>query len=304
MKKVAITCGDPAGVGPEIILWWVRENAHLAGRVVVIGGTQWLAQVKHEGGDLETIEAGDPSFVSYSGSPSIEGAKIAHESLVMAAQGCREGKFRAVVTGPVSKLWMRKAGFSFIGQTEFFAEQWGGSPTMGFCGEKLRVILATWHIPLAQVPAQLTRECLSRAAERSVSLAGLCGIEKPRIAICGLNPHAGEAGGLGREEMDFIDPELDRLRAGIPGLSSCLPADTVFWRALQGEFDVVVALYHDQGLAPLKAVDFEGAVNVTLGLPFVRTSPDHGTAFPIAGKGLANAKSFSRAVDLAFQFTA
>jgi 4-hydroxythreonine-4-phosphate dehydrogenase len=161
------------------------------------------------------------------------------------------------------------------------------------------VVLATWHIPLREVPAAITRPVLERAIERSHWLARAEGCGEPRIAVCGLNPHAGEGGMLGREEIDVFDPWLAELRARFAGLSSCLPADTVFARALRGEFDVVVALYHDQGLAPLKAVDFDRAVNVTLGLPFIRTSPDHGTAFDIAGRGIADTGSFANAIAVA-----
>lgn len=171
---------------------------------------------------------------------------------------------------------------------------------MAFGGGKLRVVLATWHIPLARVPEALNRGNLERAVMAADRLSRLCGVHTPpRIGVCGLNPHAGEEGLLGTEERDWIDPLLNQLREKVPGLSRTQPGDTIFWRALRGEFDVIVALYHDQGLAPLKAVDFEESVNVTLGLPFLRTSPDHGTAYDIAGRGRANSRSFARAVELA-----
>jgi 4-hydroxythreonine-4-phosphate dehydrogenase len=170
---------------------------------------------------------------------------------------------------------------------------------MAFCGGRLRVVLATWHVPLHQVAKLLGPHLLHRTVAAAAELARAEGIAQPRIGVCGLNPHAGEGGLLGLEEKDFINPALEKFRAEIPGLSLCEPGDTLFARALRGEFDVVVALYHDQGLAPLKAVDFDEAVNVTLGLPFVRTSPDHGTAFALAGTGRARATSLTNAVTVA-----
>jgi 4-hydroxythreonine-4-phosphate dehydrogenase len=170
---------------------------------------------------------------------------------------------------------------------------------MAFTGGRLRVVLATWHVPLHEVGRLLGPHLLRRTVLAAVELARSEGISDPRIGVCGLNPHAGEGGLLGYEERDFLNPALSHLRQEIPGLSTCEPADTLFGRALKGEFDVIVALYHDQGLAPLKVVDFDEAVNVTLGLPYVRTSPDHGTAFGIAGKGIARGTSFANAVQVA-----
>jgi 4-hydroxythreonine-4-phosphate dehydrogenase len=161
------------------------------------------------------------------------------------------------------------------------------------------VVLATWHIPLHEVPRRLGPHLLHRAAAAADTLCRAEGIAAPRIGVCGLNPHAGEEGLLGHEERDLLDPALDHLRAEFPGLSRCQPGDTLFARALRGEFDAVIALYHDQGLAPLKLIDFDEAVNVTLGLPHVRTSPDHGTAFGIAGQGRARGTSFTNAVTVA-----
>lgn len=163
----------------------------------------------------------------------------------------------------------------------------------------MRVVLLTWHIPLREVSAQLTAANLTRAVRAADELARAEGLSTPRIGVCGLNPHAGEEGLLGSEERDVLDPILNGLRASYPGLSRAQPGDTLFARHLRGEFDVVIALYHDQGLAPLKTVDFDESVNVTLGLPWVRTSPDHGTAFGIAGRGQAKITSFSNAVAVA-----
>jgi 4-hydroxythreonine-4-phosphate dehydrogenase len=295
--KVVIACGDPAGVGPEIAARWAGANPQLAGEVILAGPRSWLEETP-ELAPFGKQEVGPADFRILPGEPSEKGARVALEALEYAAEACRRGEARAVVTGPVSKLWMQKAGFAFPGQTEFFAARWGGKPVMAFGGGRLRVVLATWHVPLARVPAELTAARLERAIAAAERLAGLCGVEaSPRIGVCGLNPHAGEGGILGREEVEWIDPLLDRVRESKPGLSQTQPGDTLFWRALQGEFDVVVALYHDQGLAPLKTIDFEESVNLTLGLPFLRTSPDHGTAFDIAGRGVANPRSFFRAVE-------
>jgi 4-hydroxythreonine-4-phosphate dehydrogenase len=289
-----LTCGDPAGVGPEIIAAWLKANPAEAANVVPIGPRKWLEALGVEG-----VAVGASDFSAELGKPSLTGAEVALAALEAAATGCKAGKFAAAVTGPVAKSWMQKAGFAFPGQTEFFAARWGGAPTMAFAGGKLRVVLATWHIPLMEVARALDEASLARAVTQADHLARKLGAKTPCIAVCGLNPHAGEGGILGTDERDRIDPWLDKLRARFPGLSRCEPGDTVFWRQLRGEFDVVVALYHDQGLAPLKTVDFDESVNITLGLPWVRTSPDHGTAFSIAGQGKASWKSFGNAVALA-----
>ncbi len=293
-RPLALTCGDPAGVGPEIIAAWLRVNPAEAARVVPIGPQKWLHSL-----GLAGKAVGPKEFTIDSGQPSVAGAKVALEALEAAATGCKAGEFSAAVTGPVSKTWLQKAGFTFPGQTEFFAARWGGEPTMAFAGGKLRVVLATWHIPLMEVARALDEETLTRAVRQADHLARTLGAKQPRIAICGLNPHAGEDGLLGGDERDRLNPWLDKLRQHFPGVSHCESGDTVFWRQLRGEFDVVVALYHDQGLAPLKTLEFDESVNLTLGLPWVRTSPDHGTAFSIAGQGKASWKSFANAVTLA-----
>lgn len=296
MLPLAITCGDPAGVGPEIITRWLRENPARAQDVCLIGPESWLAEASCP----QCRVVGQPGFRATPGEPTVNGARAALEALDEAAYGCRQGRYRGVVTGPVSKHWMERAGWTFPGQTEFFADRWHGSPTMAFAGGKLRVALATWHIPLMDVATALTQEVLARTVRDAAFLAGRLGAgDTPKIGVCGLNPHAGEGGLLGYEEQGIIDPILDTLRADYPGLSPCQPGDTVFWRQMQGEFNVIVALYHDQGLAPLKAVDFDTAVNLSLGLSFIRTSPDHGTAFGIAGQGRASITSFAKAVELA-----
>jgi len=295
--KLAFTCGDPAGVGPEIIGRWLAANPAETAGVAVIGPGRWLASIDLYG--ATAVAVGDEDFSAVPGQPGIEGARVALAAMERAADGARSGEFSGVVTGPVSKSWLQKAGYPFPGQTEFFAARWGGEPTMAFCGGKLRVVLLSWHIPLREVPAQLTPENITRAVRVADELARANGITAPRIGVCGLNPHAGEDGLLGHEEREVIEPVLATLRGRFPGLSRCEAGDTLFARALRGEFDVVIALYHDQGLGPLKTVEFDEAVNVTLGLPHVRTSPDHGTAFGIAGKGVASVTSFANAVTVA-----
>jgi 4-hydroxythreonine-4-phosphate dehydrogenase len=297
MSRLVLTCGDPAGVGPEIIAAWLAAHADEAKEMAVIGPARWLEGLVLQG--ALPVPVGDPTFQATLGEPSIDGARIALAAMERAAAGTSNGEFSGVVTGPISKSWLQKAGYPFPGQTEFFADRWGGEPTMAFCGGRLRVVLLTWHIPLRDVPSQLTEANIDRAIRAGDELARAEGVTAPRIGVCGLNPHAGEGGLLGSEERDILDPALDRLRKIYAGLSRSEPSDTIFGRSLRGEFDVIVALYHDQGLAPLKTIDFDEAVNVTLGLRHVRTSPDHGTAFGIAGKGVASMRSFANAVTVA-----
>ncbi|HEY4245331.1 MAG TPA: 4-hydroxythreonine-4-phosphate dehydrogenase PdxA [Lacunisphaera sp.] len=291
--KLVFTCGDPAGIGPEIITAWLAAHPAEAAGVAIIGPAGWLASLDTA---AEKIAIGLDEFIATPGQPSGEGALVAWAAMERAAAGCTSGEFSGVVTGPISKSGLARIGYPFPGQTEFFAARWGGDPVMAFCGGKLRVVLATWHIPLHEVGRSLGPHLLHRTVVAADALARAEGITTPRIGVCGLNPHAGEEGMLGYEERDLINPALVQLQVQFPRLSLCQPGDTLFARALKGEFDVVVALYHDQGLAPLKVIDFDESVNVTLGLPFVRTSPDHGTAFGIAGQGKASPRSFTNAV--------
>lgn len=296
MSRLAITCGDPAGVGPEIIAGWLAAHPAEAADVAVIGPARWLEILPAA---AQRVAVGLEDFAATPGRPDGAGALVAWSAMERAAEGCKSGEFSGVVTGPVSKERLAAIGYPFPGQTEFFAARWGGDPVMCFCGGKLRVALATWHVPLHEVVRVLGPNLLQRTIAAADQLAKADGIAAPRIGVCGLNPHAGEGGLIGLEEKDFLNPALAHLQAQYPGVSLCLPGDTLFARALRGEFDVVVALYHDQGLAPLKTIDFDEAVNVTLGLPHVRTSPDHGTAFGLAGQGKANGTSFANAVTVA-----
>jgi 4-hydroxythreonine-4-phosphate dehydrogenase len=295
-SKLALTCGDPAGIGPEVLATWLDANRDAAHEVAVIGPARWLETLDTP---ARKVCVGLEEFAANPGQPTGEGALVAWAAMERAASGCKEGEYCGVVTGPVSKQRLANIGYPFPGQTEFFAARWGGEPVMAFCGGRLRVVLATWHVPLDHVSRMLGPDLLGRTVAAARDLCRSEGINAPRIGVCGLNPHAGEGGILGREEIELIDPALNRLRPSFPGLSRCEPGDTLFARQLRGEFDVVIALYHDQGLAPLKVIDFDEAVNVTLGLPHVRTSPDHGTAFGIAGKSAASATSFTQAVKVA-----
>jgi 4-hydroxythreonine-4-phosphate dehydrogenase len=295
-EKIAVTCGDPAGIGPEIIAAWIGSNPSEAEDVAVIGPAKWLETLPR---GPQLIPVGIEDYAADAGRPTGEGSLVAWAALERGAALCESGECAGVVTAPISKERMAAIGWKFPGHTEFFAERWEGEPTMAFCGGKLRMTLVSWHIPLREVPAILTAPNISRAVAAADELARAEGVSSPRIGVCGLNPHAGEGGLIGTEEIETIDPILDALRPRFPGLSRCQPADTLFGRQLRGEFDVSVALYHDQGLAPLKVIDFEESVNVTLGLSHVRTSPDHGTAFSIAGRGTASPRSFSNAVAVA-----
>jgi len=237
--KLAFTCGDPAGVGPEVIAAWLSTHAAEADGVAVIGPQIWLDTL---GPTMTQIAVGLEEFSATPGQSSGEGALVAWAAMERAAAGCASGEFSGVVTGPVSKSALAAIGYGFPGQTEFFAARWGGEPVMAFCGGRLRVALATWHIPLCEVPQALGPQLLHRTVAAAEALARADGIAAPRIGVCGLNPHAGEAGLLGEEERDFIDPALAKMRAEFPGLTLCQPGDTLFARALRGEFDVVIAL--------------------------------------------------------------
>lgn len=299
LRPIALTCGDPAGVGPEIIVRWLGEHPQWAPRVHAIGPPDWLEALPCEGTACEC--ARDPLVP---GHPTANGARVAWEALNIAARGCEEGRFSAVVTGPVSKAQLQSVGYPFPGQTEFFADAWGGTPSMAFAGRELKVVLATWHEPLSDIPGRFYRDphLLERAVHHAADWARMEGIDHPRIAVCGLNPHAGEGGLMGSEEKNILNPKLRELKRLYPGLTECLPADTVFHRQREGEFDFIVALYHDQALIPVKTLEFHSAVNVTLGLKHIRTSPDHGTAFAIAGRGTARPDSFAHAVELAYRY--
>jgi len=276
---IGLTAGDPAGVGPELLAAALRQCP--------------------EGVVLEVV--GDASPLN-PGKPSREGSLRAIASLEEAAERAMTGELAAVVTGPVSKKHLHDAGFHFPGQTEFFAARAGVEDfAMLLTGGPLTVALVTAHVPLRDVASILTTGEIVRVGNLLAAFLHRRGVAAPKIAVAGLNPHAGEQGDLGDEEERLIAPALPQLNAASPGASFAGPLspDTVFWRASQGEFDAVLCMYHDQGLIPLKLLGFHDGVNVTIGLPFVRTSPDHGTAYEIAGTGSARPDSFLSALRLA-----
>jgi 4-hydroxythreonine-4-phosphate dehydrogenase len=290
---LALPCGDPAGVGPDLIDAWLRAHPAEADTVVPIGPADWVALLGRG------LAVGPADYASQPGRPDEAGQLIALEAMELAARGTTGGRFAAVVTGPVNKKRLAEVGYPFPGQTEFFAARWGGEPVMAFAGGKMTVGLVTWHLPLREVPGALAAADVRRTVLALVDLRRKLGDARPRIAVCGLNPHAGEGGLLGTEDAAILAPVVAALRAEGHDVTGPWPGDTVFHRHLQGEFDAVAATYHDQGLAPLKTVDFATSANLSLGLKHVRASPDHGTAYELAGTGRADRGSFDSAVRLA-----
>jgi 4-hydroxythreonine-4-phosphate dehydrogenase len=279
--RIAITEGDPAGIGPEIARRAASDSRVLAVCEPVLYGAA--------AGDRFT-----PGVLS------ADAGRAAYDAIVRAAADAMQGDVAALATAPINKEALRLAGLPWSGHTDLLAHLTGASRVaMMFFSDELRVVLATIHVPLAEVPRLLTQSLM----EQTIALTALelPRFDKvpPRIAVAGLNPHAGEHGLFGREEETVIAPAIACCQAKGIDVSGPFPADTVFVRARKGEFDVVVACYHDQGLIPVKLVAFGRAVNVTLGLPIVRTSVDHGTAFDIAGQGVADAGSMIEAVLLA-----
>lgn len=319
LPRIAITPGEPAGVGPDLALV-LAQDRHDAELVVVADPTlmqqrakrlalplEWtpfdpLAPARtHRPGRLPilAVPLGTPPVC---GRPNPGNAAYVLETLRLAAQGCTQGTFSAMVTGPVHKGVINEAGIAFRGHTEFLAAQTGGDPVMLLTAGGLRVALATTHLPLCQVSTDITRPALERVVRvLEHSLRSDFGIHTPRILVCGLNPHAGEAGHLGQEEVRVIAPALNTLRAEGLEVVGPLPADTVFTPQRLRDADAVLAMYHDQGLPVLKYAGFGRAVNVTLGLPIIRTSVDHGTALDLAGTGRAHVGSFKAALGLALE---
>ncbi len=318
MEALAVALGDPAGIGPEIIAqaWAARHAAALPpffaigdqrslravwdGPIAIVQGPDDAARAFD--GALPLIQVDDPGEI-IPGEPNLAGARCALDSLEIAVGLTRAGSARAVVTGPVSKAQLYAIGFTHPGQTEFIAERCGmaaGNTVMMLAGPSLRTVPITIHIPLAEVASQLTTELIvSRARVAARGLQRDFGIARPRLAVAGLNPHAGEGGTLGREEVDIIGPAVAALRAEDIDAFGPLAADTMFHAHARTHYDAAICMYHDQALIPLKTLHFDAGVNVTLGLPIIRTSPDHGTAFDIAGKGLARADAMIAAIRLA-----
>ena len=288
--RIGITLGDCAGIGREIV-----DLALKSGRVAQAADYKIIGKY--------------PDCTP--GHPTAETARAAAAALEEAVTLARRGELDAIVTGPVHKARMYNVGFRFPGQTEFFAERCGVKNfAMCLTGGKLTVALVTTHIPLRKVPRALKQSEIVRVGLLLAEFLRRRGNNASRIAIAGLNPHAGESGKLGKEEIEIIAPAIEELNSSLVTRHSSQvftgphSPDTVFHRAIDGEFDAVLCMYHDQGLIPLKLHAFHDGANVTLGLPFPRTSPDHGTAFEIAGKGIARPDSMIAAINLAVQLTA
>ncbi len=314
----AISSGDPAGIGPEIIWksWTSRQENNLPAFFAVGDKNAFTALYGNRIEAIDTPEEAERVFPNAlpvlhvhdcgnvtPGEPDAEGARCALQALEMSVGLARSDGAKGVVTGPVSKALLKNVGFTHPGQTEFIAERCGvakSNAVMMLAGPSLRVVPITVHIALADVPAALTGELIkARARVAAKGMTRNFGIDRPRLAIAGLNPHAGENGNMGREELDVIIPALEELRAEGMDIIGPLPADTMFHGSARSKYDLALCCYHDQGLVPLKTLHFDDGVNMTLGLPIIRTSPDHGTAFDIAGKGIANASSMIAAIQMA-----
>ena len=297
---IALTTGEPAGIGPELCARLARES--LAARVVLIGDEALLAErgLRSGAAAVEHVPLAAPARP---GMLDPVNARYVLALLDRAVDGCMKGEFGAMVTAPVHKGVINDAGIAFTGHTEYLAERAGGvHPVMMLVGGGLRVALATTHLPLAQVPRAITRESLVatlRIIDRDLRVR--FGIARPRILVAGLNPHAGESGHLGREDIESIAPAIAAARAEGIAADGPIPADTLFVPERLRAADCALAMYHDQGLPVLKYASFGRGVNVTLGLPYVRTSVDHGTALELAGTGRADPGSLIEAVQLAIR---
>jgi 4-hydroxythreonine-4-phosphate dehydrogenase len=279
--RIALTAGDPAGIGPEI-----AAKAAVDERVLAA-----CEPVLYAPDALDTFTPGELSAAA---------GRAAYDTIVRAVRDAQAGVVHGIATAPVNKLAFARAGLPWKGHTDLLAHLCEVKRVaMLFHSPQLNVVLATVHIPLREVATVLTRELVVETIRLTVSALPAFGIAKPRVALAGLNPHAGEDGLLGSEDEATLRPAVAEARAFNADVTGPLPADTVFSRAARGEFDVVIACYHDQGLIPVKLLAFGRAVNVTIGLPIVRTSVDHGTAFDIAGKGIADPGSMIEAVLLA-----
>ncbi|MEL7025675.1 MAG: 4-hydroxythreonine-4-phosphate dehydrogenase PdxA [Pseudomonadota bacterium] len=312
-KPLVVSCGEPAGIGPEIAAkaWdqlrqdlpfaWIGDPQHLP-HGIPIAKISNPAEAMHVSADALPVVSLDFGGPSKPGLPDPSQAKHVVAAITRGVEFCKSNKAGALVTGPISKkALIDGAGFAFPGHTEFLADLVGVSRTvMMLAGPDLRVVPATIHIPLCDVPRVLneallveTVEIVARDLQRSF------GIEAPRICVSGLNPHAGEGGAMGREEIEVISPAIETLKRLGHTVFGPLPADTMFHERARSSYDVAVCMYHDQALVPLKTLAFDEGVNVTLGLPFVRTSPDHGTAFDIAGQDRADPTSMVAALRMA-----
>lgn len=320
---IGISLGDITGIGPEVTLKALAsETSKDQTKYLLIGDEEILARLNKKlslGLPLKTFtdhKADGKLFVANPFGKKLPkkisaGANIAANAAISylrdGGERCLRGELDAIVTAPVNKQSIIRAGHKFVGQTEFLSELAGAKRTAMMllgtdaAGRWLRVALATVHISIKSVPQKLTREKILLAIELAAQSCRDLKLRRAKIAVCGLNPHAGEGGEFGDEEIKTIAPAIAAARKKGLDVNGPMSGDTVFHYALKGDFDAVVAMYHDQGLAPLKAVAFDSGINWTLGLPFIRTSPDHGTAYDIAGKGIANPGSMIAAIRLAKQ---
>lgn len=317
LKRIALTPGEPAGIGPDLCIALAQTD--LPCQLLVIASPDLLQErAKRLGLPLKIIEfsadtpieaskAGQLTALSVdliapvsAGQLNVANSRYVLKTITKATQGCLKGAFDAMVTAPVHKGVINDAGIAFTGHTEFIADITGGNPVMMLATPGLRVALVTIHLPLSEVPKAITHNRV-RQVIRTLDhdLRSRFSIEQPRILVCGLNPHAGENGYLGREEIDIIEPVLNGLRKQGMNLDGPLPADTLFTPKYLDKADAVLAMYHDQGLPVLKHKGFGKAVNITLGLPIIRTSVDHGTALDLAGSGLADPGSLRYALETA-----
>ena len=302
--RIAITSGEPAGIGPDICVMLAQHKVNA--NITIIGDAEMLVaralQLNIDFDVKKVLHIPSAAPVT-AGTLNPANSQYVINTLTCAMDGCVTGEFDAVVTAPVHKGIINEAGISFIGHTEFFAE-YTQSPqvVMMLVGGGLRVALATTHVALKDIPSAITRESLEATIRiLHKDLVTKFGLTSPRILVSGLNPHAGEDGYLGREEIEVINPVLAKLRAEGIHLFGALPADTLFTKKYLENADCVLAMYHDQGLPVLKYASFGGGVNVTLGLPIIRTSVDHGTAIDLAGTGNINTGSMLAAIELAIE---
>ncbi|MCI1839877.1 4-hydroxythreonine-4-phosphate dehydrogenase PdxA [Achromobacter ruhlandii] len=319
---VGITMGDAAGIGPELVVkacaqglnapcvvygdaGALRRAAAALGARLEIREITNVGQASGDAGRIEVVACGPalPPDLPH-GKVSAAAGRAAYDYVCAAIDDAQAGRIRAIVTAPLNKQSMHEAGIDYPGHTEILAERSGTDDfAMMLANDELRVLLVTIHVALADVMARITPEAELTAMRLADRACRQMGIARPRVAVAGLNPHAGEGGKFGREDIDIIEPAIRQARDQGIDASGPWPGDTVFMRARRGEFDIVVAQYHDQGLIPVKYLGVDHGVNVTVGLPFVRTSVDHGTAFDIAGKGVADPASLIAAFDLALAMT-
>lgn len=302
-KPIALTVGEPAGIGPDLVLQLAQQGG--LSNTVIIGDTRLLAQRAARLGltlpdelVIRNVPVDDPSVC---GEPSTANVSGVIRMLDVAIEGCLHGEFAAMVTGPLHKGIINDAGVLFSGHTEYLAERTGAAmPVMLLASSDLRVALITTHLPLREVSDAISGERIQQICRiLDHDLRSKFGLQSPRLLVCGLNPHAGEGGHLGMEEIEIIEPALNQLRDAGLNVVGPLPADTLFTEKYLKNADVAVAMYHDQGLPVLKYQGFGKAANITLGLPIIRTSVDHGTAFDIAGTGQADIGSLTVALEQA-----